>query len=80
MSTAFRLGVRNLVGSQAFDLYQVLKGQPSFYTLASCFDQCKLREAWVRIVVDTINPPAACAEGRSPLLAVAWDRNGVSEE
>lgn len=47
--------------------------------MASCFDQCKIKDCWVRIVVHTIYPPYACAEGRSPLLAVAWDRNGLDD-
>ena len=34
----------------------------------------------MRIVVHTIYPPSACADGRSPLLAVAWDRNGVDDD
>lgn len=78
-SVIFKIRVDDMTGGLAFDMYKVMRDQASFYTLASCFDQCKIRDAWVRIVVNTINPPEACANGRSPLVAVAWDRNGVKD-
>lgn len=76
----FQIDLTGVTGGRAFDLYKLLKEQPAFYTMASCFDQCKIKDCWVRIVVHTIYPPSACADGRSPLLAVAWDRNGIDDD
>lgn len=80
MDIRIDVGRNTNTGGKALDMYTVLQSQPAFYTMASCFDQCKIKQCWARIVIHTIEPASACAEGRTPLLVCAWDRNGVGSD
>lgn len=67
-------------GAVAYTIYKVLRDTPAFYTMASCFDQVKIDNIWARVVINVISPVQACVNGRTPLVAIAWDRNGVNPQ
>lgn len=82
MSTSFYIQTEayQVEAGTPYVIYEVLSKSPSFYTMASCFDQVKINSIWCRIAPDSIEPADIVRDGYSTLMAVAWDRNGVNKE
>ena len=65
---------------KALDFYVQLSKEPSFATLCTCFDMVKINNIRGKIMVDSIKPPEAVEAGKTPLLAIAFDRNGTDQD